>query len=72
MTSVESYVLKARQDGASDIHLIFGLPPKYRKDGQLEDMEDLPLSADDCMDICRELAGKDMDIYEKTGELDAA
>ena len=72
MTGVASYVAKARQDGASDIHLIFGLPPKYRKDGQLENMEDIPLSADDCMDICRELAGKDMDIYEKTGELDAA
>ena len=72
MTTVERYVVKARQDGASDVHLIFGLPPKYRRDGQLENMEDLPLSADDCMDICRELAGKDYETYERTGELDAA
>ena len=36
--TIEQLVVKARQDGASDIHLICGLPPKYRKDGQLEDM----------------------------------
>ena len=72
MINVENLVAKAKQDHASDIHLIFGLPPKYRKDGQLEDMGALPLSADDCFDIARELSGTAYSEYERTGELDTA
>ena len=48
MLTIEQMVLKAREDGASDVHLICGLPPKYRKDGQLENMTDQPLSPEDC------------------------
>lgn len=71
---VEDLVVQARQDRASDIHLIYGLPPKYRKDGKLENMRDEPLSAEDCLGIARELAGneKAYQEYEQTGELDAA
>ena len=46
--TIEQLVVKARQDGASDIHLILNLPPKYRKDGQLENMDDTPLTLSDC------------------------
>ena len=69
---IEELVLRARQDHASDIHLIYGLPPKYRKDGQLENMSDTPLKASDCIQIARELAGDAIGDYEATGELDAA
>ena len=43
--TIEQMVVKAREDHASDIHLICALPPKYRKDGQLENMSDTPLTA---------------------------
>ena len=56
MFTIEELVVKARQDNASDIHLIYGLPPKYRKDGQLENMYDEPLSGEDCVMLARELA----------------
>ncbi len=70
--TIEQLVAKARQDGASDIHLIYGLPPKYRKSGMLEDMTDEPLDARDCDMICRELAKDAYDEYVRTGELDSA
>ena len=38
MYSIDQLVYKAKQDGASDIHLIAGLPPKYRVSGGLENM----------------------------------
>ena len=70
--TIEELVVKARLDNASDIHLICGLPPKYRKDGQLVDMLPDPLSEDDCIGLARDLAGTGYGEYERTGELDAA
>jgi len=70
--TIEQLVMKARQDGASDIHLIYGLPPKYRKSGQLENMTEEPLDERDCELIARELAKGNYDEYVRTGELDAA
>ncbi len=74
MMTVEQLVAKARADHASDIHLIYGLPPKYRKDGQLEDMDSEPLSSDDCIAIAKvlSLTPQGYAEYERTGELDAA
>ena len=37
--SVKEYVEKARKDGASDIHLVRGLTPRYRVDGAIREME---------------------------------
>ena len=72
--TIEQLVVKAREDHASDIHLICNLPPKYRKDGQLENMADEPLTSNDCMNYAKQLAGtpEAFDIYQQTGELDAA
>lgn len=74
MYTIEELVLKAREDGASDIHLIYGLPVKYRKDGVLENMTEEPLGEEECFACARSLAGTDAawQEYERTGELDAA
>ena len=46
MYNIEDLTEQARRSGASDIHLVCGLPPKYRLDGQLENMAlGLPPSA---------------------------
>lgn len=74
MLSLEQLVAKAKQDGASDIHLICGLPPKYRLDGDLQNMTDEPLTAADCIAYAKEQA-KTPEAYaefERVGELDAA
>ena len=72
MVSIEELVAKAKADGASDIHLICGLPPKYRRDGEITDMGGEPLSREDCFAVARYLAGVDFERFEHTGELDSA
>ena len=72
MMTVDELVAKAKNDRASDIHLICGLPPKYRKDGQLENMCDEPLTPADCEEISRWLAGPAYKDMEEIGELDLA
>lgn len=74
MMTIEQMVVMAKQDNASDIHIICGLPPKYRKSGDLENMEDTVVTKEDCIEVSKLLAGAD-EAYEElmtTGELDAA
>ena len=74
MLTIEQLVAKAKADGASDIHLIYNLPPKYRKDGGLQDMTDERLTLDDCIAYAQILAGSKeaYEEFERVGELDAA
>jgi twitching motility protein PilT len=70
--TVDELVAMAKRDGASDIHLICGLPPKYRKDGQVVNMSEEALTPDDCEDIARFLCGAQYKDMEEIGEVDAA
>ena len=70
--TIEQLVAAAKADGASDIHLICGIPPKYRLNGRLENMAQARLSQEECFAFARELAGVRYPEFEKTGELDAA
>lgn len=72
MMTADELVAMAKRDGASDIHLICGLPPKYRKDGQLENMCDEVLTEADCNSLCRELAGPVFDETAPITEIDSA
>ena len=72
MLTIEQLVSKAAADGASDIHLVCGLPPKYRHSGELKDMSDTPLTKSDCIAYAKELAGGAYDEFDRIGELDAA
>ena len=69
---IEELITTARSDGASDIHLVCGLPPKYRLDGELVSMPFAPLSEEDCEDYAREIAGEEYEKIAKIGELDLA
>ncbi len=74
MMTVEEMVAKAKADGASDIHIVCGLPPKYRHSGKVQAMCDEVLTPDDCFQIARYLSGNE-DNYQRFldwGELDAA
>ena len=72
MVDIDALVAKCKADGASDLHLICGLPPKYRKDGQLQDMSDTPLTKQDCEDMAKFLAGDQYEKMAKIGEVDSA
>lgn len=56
--NINAYIEKAREDRASDLHLVCALPPKYRVDGEIRDLEPTPLTAQQCGEMARELAGK--------------
>ena len=72
MLTVEELVAQAKRTGASDIHLICGLPPKCRLDGQLENMAEEALTEADCVAVAKELAGNRYGELEEGGELDLA
>ena len=72
MMTVDELVAMAKRDQASDIHVICGLPPKYRKDGQLENMSDEVMTPEDCEAFARSLAGEAYKEMEEIGELDLA
>ena len=70
--TVEAYIEKARRDGASDVHLVRGLTPRYRIDGSIREMDAVPLTAEECLGAARELAGAELSRAEAVGELDMA
>ena len=56
----------------SDIHLIYGLPPRIRRDGKLTDMPDtLPLTDEMCETYALELVGTES-FQQRKGEFDLA
>lgn len=69
---IEEIMIKAKEDGASDIHFVCGLPPKYRIDGQLQNIDAIPLSLEDCEAYAQELAQEEYKKIENIGELDLA
>ena len=72
MTGIEELVSYAKEMNASDIHLICGLPPKVRKDGELIDLGNTRLGEADCRAYAYELAGERVKEIEEIGELDLA
>ncbi len=72
MMSIDDLVALAKEQGATDVHLVYGLPPKFRIDGALQNVGEEPLSVRDCENIARFLAGDDYKQMEHIGELDLA
>ena len=74
MMTIEELVEKAKADGASDIHIICNLPPKYRASGELLDMDTELCTEDYCLSIARQLAKTEENFKElmEHGELDMA
>ncbi|MDD2955841.1 MAG: PilT/PilU family type 4a pilus ATPase [Oscillospiraceae bacterium] len=71
-SSVADLVAKAAEDGASDIHLVCGIPPKYRLRGDLACMCDEALTHEECEAYAKELAGELYPRLGSIGELDLA
>ncbi len=69
---VQKLIKKALEDGASDIHLVRGLAPRYRVDGEIREMGGEALTTKECLSIAAELGGGDFRKAEVVGELDLA
>lgn len=72
MMSIDDLVALAKEQGATDVHLVYGLPPKFRIDGALQNVGEEPLSVRDCEGYARFLAGDEYKKMEHIGELDLA
>ena len=70
--TVDELVAKALQDNASDVHLVRGLTPRYRVDGEIREMDSRILTAQQCEDFARELAGVEYAKARVVGEADLA
>lgn len=58
---VEALIEKASACKASDLHIAYGVPPKARMDGALQDLEGFaPLTDQDCETMAQELLGAPM------------
>jgi len=72
MLSIDELVKKACSLGASDMHIVCGIPVKCRVRGDIEDLTDDVTTAQECVDYARYLAGDDYKLIDSIGELDMA
>ena len=70
MLELNDLIARARARGASDIHMVCGLPFKCRVDGRMEDLTDEPLTREDCEEYAQKLAGAEYDVLREVGECD--
>lgn len=70
--NISEIVQRAREAGASDIHLVRGLSPRFRVDGVLREQGDPPLTAEICEGVAKELLGSLYGEADRVGEADLA
>lgn len=70
MYRIEELITIASEKGASDVHLIAGLPPKCRIDGLITNLTEETLTHEDCEEYGRQLAGEDVSEIFHRGQLD--
>ena len=55
MLKLNDLIARAKVRGASDIHMVCGLPFKCRVDGRIENLTDEPLTREDCEEYAQKL-----------------
>ena len=70
--NIDQLIDQAHEANASDVHIVCGLPVKFRINGALVSANDYLLTHDDCEEIGSVLAGKKFDSIKEMGELDLA
>lgn len=72
MVSLTKVIQDAKARRGSDIHIVKGLPIRFRIDGELQDYDDNIMTDYECEEYAKEMAGADYKHIEKIGELDLA
>ena len=70
--NIVDLISRAHDVNASDIHLVCGLPVKFRVGGRLVSATEETLTYEDCELLARDLAGGRYDAMKDIGELDLA
>lgn len=69
---IEQLIFEACKAGASDIHLVCGIPPSFRIDGEITRTKLPPLTAEECEAYAKEVAQDRFNELHTVGELDFA
>ena len=75
MLTLMELLKKAKEAGASDIFIVSGQPLSYKADGSIVPVDDekvMPPTARALLEDAYRLAGRDMEIFERTGDDDFA
>lgn len=71
MITVEQLLMTAKEQGASDVHITVGVPPKMRVNGELLDLEYPRLMPDDCEKIILSIMNeRQVEMFKENGEAD--
>lgn len=71
MVTMKELLLKAKENGASDVHITVGIPPKCRINGELQDMGYPALMPEDTTRIVEGIMSeKELHKLEEEGEVD--
>lgn len=70
--NIQEIVKACRDAGASDIHIVAGLPIKLRVDGQIKSLNDQQITHSMAEELAAQLAGEEYAKIETIGELDIA
>ncbi len=71
MITVEQLLMTAKEQGASDVHITVGVPPKMRVNGELLDLDYPRLMPDDCEKIVLSIMNeRQLTMFKENGELD--
>ncbi len=69
---IEQIIATAAKAGVSDIHIVCGLPIRFRLHGSLSDYSDAVLTHEDCEELAKQLTGGSENVAGKGGEVDLA
>lgn len=73
MAYIDQFFQVIVAEGASDLHIGEGQPPKMRKHGDVMPIRDEPVMRDECAYMLREMCGKEnWELFEERGDLDFA
>ena len=70
MLSWTELIARAHERGASDVHMVCGMPFLCRVDGRVERLTEETLTREQCEQYARELAGAENAALRETGECD--
>lgn len=69
---IENIISRASEVKASDIHIVCGIPVRFRVDGELENMDDHIVTAEECEAYAREVGEAAYQTTKEVGEADLA
>ena len=69
---IESIITRATELNVSDIHIVYGIPIRFRIDGQLTDMDDHVLTEEECNAYAADFGEDAVRIAREVGEADLA